>query len=101
MSKELPKFKYYPSACAPNGTDVVAKLPVECVVCGEECDYVYAGPVYAEEDLEESICPWCVANGSAHQQFEAEFNPIVGLAPDTVPATTVQEVAYRTPGVIS
>jgi uncharacterized protein CbrC (UPF0167 family) len=102
MTKELPQFKYYPTACAPGGTDVVAKQTVDCAVCGEECDYVYMGPVYAEEDdLEESICPWCVANGSAHKEWDAEFNPIADTAPDTVPPAIVEEIAYRTPGVIA
>jgi uncharacterized protein CbrC (UPF0167 family) len=100
MPKELPKFKYYPTACAPAGTDVVAKEAGDCPVCGEESEYVYMGPVYAEDDdLEESICPWCIANGSAHRQFEAEFNPVAGSAPDTVPSSIVEEIAYRTPGI--
>jgi uncharacterized protein CbrC (UPF0167 family) len=28
---------------------------------------------YAIEELEDAFCPWCIADGSAAEQFDAEF----------------------------
>jgi hypothetical protein len=62
---------------------------------------MYTGPVYAEEELEAALCPWCIADGSAHDRFGAEFTDAAGVGggiwPEA-PAQVVAEVAYRTPG---
>jgi organic radical activating enzyme len=28
---------------------------------------------YSEEELDDSLCPWCLADGSAHRKFDATF----------------------------
>ena len=59
--------------------------------------FIYAGPAYTEEELEDALCPWCIANGSAHEKFEATFVDSEAFA-DDAPAAAVDEIMQRTPG---
>lgn len=95
----VPGFKYHPD---PVASGSVVESDTRCACCGESKGYVYVGPVYAEDELDSSICPWCIADGSAQDQLGASFNDEDGIgdygnwAP--VPEGVVREVAYRTPG---
>ena len=95
----LPTFQYHPD---PVATGHVEASDAHCACCGEARGWVYTGPVYAEEELDEALCPWCIANGAAHAQFDATFTDEAGIggygnwAP--VAAEVVAEVAQRTPG---
>lgn len=48
------------------------------------------------------ICPWCIADGSAHEKLDASFTDEAGIGGggewEEVPNGVVEEVAYRTPG---
>lgn len=60
--------------------------------------YIYVGPVYTERDgLDGSICPWCIADGSAAAKFDAVFVDVHVVA-DLVPKAVQQELERRTPG---
>jgi uncharacterized protein CbrC (UPF0167 family) len=54
---ELPVFKYHPD---PVLTGSIEARDVRCVCCDEARNHVYVGSVYAEADLDQSICPWCI-----------------------------------------
>src|SRR3954464_15575951 len=100
MSPEpLPIFKYHPD---PLKTGSIKPSSAECVCCGKSRGYIYTGPVYAIEEYDESICPWCIADGSAHARFAASFHDEPGVggggAWDEVPEEVVEEIAFRTPG---
>jgi len=102
MSHEsLPKFKYHPN---PIATGSVERSDVKCVCCGQARGFVYTGPVYSVENYEDCICPWCIADGSAHEKLEASFHDESGVGGggewDEVPGEVVEEVAWRTPGGI-
>jgi uncharacterized protein CbrC (UPF0167 family) len=60
------------------------------------------GPVYAVEELVDCICPWCVADGSAHSKFDAHFMDADGVGGygewEAVPRAIAEEIAFRTPG---
>ena len=93
----LPVFKYHPD---PIATESVIESDTECVVCKKERGYIYSGPVFAVEEYEESICPWCIADGTAAAMLEATFfdEAGVGAAGDCeVPESIVEEVTLRTP----
>jgi hypothetical protein len=96
---DLPTFKYHPD---PVGTRNVKASDTSCVCCGQVRGWVYVGPVYAKGSFEDCICPWCVADGSAHERFDAEFTDSAGVGGgglwDSVPDSVVEEVAFRTPG---
>ena len=95
----LPEFKYHPD---PITTESITKSDATCVCCGKARGYIYIGPVYSEEELDESLCPWCIADGSAHEKFDASFTDEDGIGGygewEPVPDGVVEEVAYRTPG---
>jgi uncharacterized protein len=94
----LPRFIYHPDPVA-SGSIVESKA--ECRGCLQRRGWNYTGAVYAKDDLDECLCPWCIADGSAHAMFGAEFiePPAVGDygAWDSVPESVIDEVCHRTP----
>jgi uncharacterized protein CbrC (UPF0167 family) len=98
MAAALPTFRYHPD---PVSTGSVEESPEECVRCGRERGYIYSGPVYAEDDYEDSICPWCIADGSAADEFDAGFTDVGFDVPDDVPEAVLAEISQRTPGFSS
>ncbi|SEB97599.1 hypothetical protein SAMN05519104_0498 [Rhizobiales bacterium GAS188] len=100
-SELLPTFKYH---LDPLATGSIVSSSNECVVCGRERGYIYCGPVYAEEDYDSCICPWCIADGSAHDKLGVTFHDDAsvpgGSFPDVsdVSPEIVSEVCQRTPG---
>ncbi|MEO6003500.1 MAG: CbrC family protein [Opitutus sp.] len=95
----LPIFKYHPD---PIATKCVEASTTQCLCCEQARGFIYTGPVFAEEELNESICPWCIADGSAHEKFEAEFTDFAGVGSDDdrmpLPDRIIEEVSWRTPG---
>lgn len=94
----LPTFKYHPD---PLTTGSIVTSDAECVCCNEQRGYIYTGPVYAEEEYESCICPWCIADGSAHEELDASFTDEEGIGYgrwEKVDEEVIEEVAYRTPG---
>ncbi|MGH7712620.1 MAG: CbrC family protein, partial [Gemmatimonadaceae bacterium] len=89
----LPEFRYHPDPIA-SGSIVVSSAMCRC--CGQSRGYIYDGPVYAGEELTDALCPWCIADGSAHAKFDAAFTDSEAFAVGT-PASAVQEIAERTP----
>lgn len=95
---KLPTFKYHPD---PLATGAVIASDTKCVCCAKARGYVYAGPVFAEDEHEECICPWCIADGSAHQKLDATFTDEEGIGGgswEEVADEIVDEISYRTPG---
>ena len=66
-------------------------------MCGEARGYVYAGPVYSESEDEPAVCPWCIADGSAHAKLGAKFTDYEAFE-EGVPEAAQKEIAERTPG---
>lgn len=97
--EKFPLFRYHPD---PVATGSVVRRRIECVCCGAERDYVYVGPVYSAADLDKRLCPWCIADGSAAEKFEAEFVDPDAVGDygrlDPVPDSVRDEVSQRTPG---
>ena len=94
-SLKLPTFKYHPD---PISTGSIIKSDAKCRSCGQSRGYIYASSVYSAEDLENEICPWCIADGSAAQKFEATFCDDRPLIEAGMSAAIIQEVTTRTPG---
>ena len=97
-TNDLPRFKYHPDPIA-TGSIVPSRNVCRC--CERARGFIYRGSRYSVEELEESICPWCIAEGIAHEKFGAEFTDsgqIGGSDWVTVNPQIVEEVAFRTPG---
>lgn len=95
----LPTFKYHPD---PIATGNIKPSETTCESCGQQRGYIYVGPVFSVEELNERLCPWCIADGSAHDKFDAEFTDAAGVGgyfeSPVVPQSVIEELAYRTPG---
>ena len=92
---ELPDFAYHPD---PVATGHVKASDTVCRACGAARGFVYTGPVYALPDLQDALCPWCIADGTAAATFDAEFTEAEWRAPDDVPRDVVETIARRTVG---
>ncbi|MDJ0976878.1 MAG: CbrC family protein [Planctomycetota bacterium] len=94
--KPLPHFTYHPD---PIATGAVEPCDEPCPACGEVRGLAYAGAALGLDD-HEHICPWCIADGSAHAKLDVEF---VDAHPHLaqLPAEIAEEVTQRTPGYIS
>jgi uncharacterized protein len=97
----IPQFKYHPD---PLNTGSIIQSENECVCCNGQRGFIYTGPVYCPEEYADCICPWCIADGSAHEQLEAEFHDSAGIpgwafsdAP-SVSTEIIAEISQRTPG---
>ena len=99
MTDPLPTFQYHPD---PFATGSVVASDATCRCCDRARGYVYRGPVYADEDLDDALCPWCIADGSAASRFGAEFMDEAGIGgygawPEVSPEV-IAEISQRTPG---
>lgn len=90
----LPAFRYHPDPLK-SGSVVAAKK--KCRSCKKARGFIYTGPVYAEAELEDSLCPWCISDGSAHEKFDATFVDSEAFADDVAEAA-MTEIMTRTPG---
>ncbi|MET9535060.1 MULTISPECIES: CbrC family protein [unclassified Streptomyces] len=94
MTELLPEFPYHPD---PVATGVVVPSDATCLCCERKRGHIYTGPVYAAEDLTGHLCPWCIADGSAAERFDAHFTGGTSLG-DDVPLKVFAAVDSRTPG---
>lgn len=90
----LPVFRYHPD---PLSTGSVVESPAKCLCCRQKRGYIYAASVYAEKELEDALCPWCIADGSAHSKFDATFVDTEAF-PEGTPEAVIDEISQRTPG---
>lgn len=95
----LPTFRYHPD---PVGTGSIVASDQVCSCCVEKRGYIYIGPVYSEQDVEDELCPWCIADGSAAEEYEATFVDPDGIGNygewDEVDEEVIEEISQRTPG---
>ncbi|MBK7973366.1 MAG: CbrC family protein [Deltaproteobacteria bacterium] len=97
LMEDLPRFTYHPD---PIRTGVIEPSSATCVACDRARGWIYTGPVYAHEELDSALCPWCIADGSAAERFDASFvdgHYLAGAVADGV----IDEVRHRTPGYVS
>lgn len=90
----VPAFRYHPDPVASGSCRASTGT---CCCCGQARGYVYTGPVYSEDDLDGALCPWCIADGSAHDTYDATFVDEEAF-PDSAPESAVREIVERTPG---
>lgn len=95
VAQDLPTFRYHPD---PITTGSVKVSSARCLSCEQSRGYIYSGPIYTEQEFDETICPWCIADGSAARRFAATFTDIGGNEPGDVPRAVLEEIGFRTPG---
>ncbi len=94
---KFPEFRYHPN---PVMTGAIVKTDEECECCEKYRGYRAASAIYSIRDVE-TICPWCIADGSAAAKFDGEFSDSHPLLEDGVDKGIVKEVCERTPSFIS
>jgi uncharacterized protein len=98
----LPTFKYHPD---PIATGVIEPSSTVCRACNLARGYIYTGPVYGDQEFNDHICPWCIADGTAHERLGADFTDDFGVGNgngwESVDQSIVEEVVFRTPGFVS
>ena len=94
MTPALPHFRFHPD---PLLSGAVEPSTEPCGVCGQARGFVYTGNCYVEDEFEAQLCPWCIADGSAHRKFGVTFNE-VALAPG-IDEAAADEIEERTPGL--
>jgi uncharacterized protein CbrC (UPF0167 family) len=100
---DLPRFRYHPD---PVATGSIQADDRACICCAEVRGFSYVPvlPIPHQEDGD-TVCPWCIADGTAHRRFGAAFvdpDAVGGYGDwDTVPAAVVEEIAHRTPAFTS
>lgn len=99
MNEVLPKFKYHPD---PLATGMVQASQAQCACCNRVRGFMYVGPVYGEIVLpESSLCPWCIADGSAAQELGVSFADSHPLQEAGIAQEIIDEVNLRTPAFTS
>lgn len=93
MPIALPSFRFHTDPLA-SGSVLPSDTP--CEVCGQARGFIYTGPVYSEGDAEAVLCPWCIADGSAHRTLDAIFHDT--SFPDGTSEEVMAEIEERTPG---
>lgn len=92
----FPHFPYHP---APIATGAVKASDAVCRRCGHARGFIYSGAPYSRrDDLQDAICPWCIADGSAARTFKASF---ISTSEDELPPGPHRELYERTPGYAS
>lgn len=95
MNTLLPSFRYHPD---PLATSAIEARKIECACCGQARGFVYVQPVYGTSDLDEKLCPWCIADGSAASKLGVSFSDPQPLQKAGVAQDVLDEVSLRTPG---
>lgn len=94
---DLPPFRFHPD---PVKSGAIVRQKTHCVCCDQDVDFVYVGPAASIHDLEEKLCPWCIANGQANEKFDVEFSDRLPLEEAGVEPEVIEEIVCRTPGYV-
>lgn len=66
---KLPHFPYHRDPIA-SGSVRESQSPCQC--CGKAPGLLYQGVVYSA-NAPDNLCPWCIADGSATDKYDADF----------------------------
>ncbi len=68
MTPPLPHFPYHRD---PVASGSVESSDATCDCCGQSRGVIYSGVTYCRE--QPTLCPWCIADGSAAGKYDATF----------------------------
>lgn len=68
-ASSLPQFPYHRD---PVASGSVEESDASCECCGRARGVIYTGVIYTVAKVK-TICPWCIADGSAADKYDATF----------------------------
>jgi uncharacterized protein CbrC (UPF0167 family) len=93
----LPKFRYHSD---PVATGSVVARSITCICCGEPRPFAYVGPTYGVDEVpQNSLCPWCIADGSAAGRLKITFTDTA--THPQLAARKLSLLTTRTPGYVA
>jgi uncharacterized protein len=92
---QFPSFRYHTD---PVASGVIRPSAEACACCEQVRGFSYYGPVHGINMGEQRVCPWCIADGSAHEKFQITFADPAPLVEAGLAAEIVALVTTRTPG---
>lgn len=93
----LPTFKYHPD---PIATGAIEKTKKDCECCDRSTGFIATSNIHSTHSVE-TICPWCIADGSAAKKYDGLFSDSDPLLSDGIDKEIVKEVCEGTPSFIS
>tara|TARA_R110002096_G_scaffold373589_1_gene567075 strand:+ start:8201 stop:8725 length:525 start_codon:yes stop_codon:yes gene_type:complete len=93
----LPAFTYHPQ---PIETGAIKASDAKCECCSKARGFIYTASLYCADEVE-SVCPWCIADGSAAEKFDGMFSDDYPLVDAGLDPEIIDEVTKRTPGFSS
>ena len=87
-------FKYHPDPLATGA--FIKGEPCKCDCCGRETEIWYESPFYSVDEVEH-LCPECIANGSAAEKFNGQFQDDYSVD-EVSDKSKLDELVHRTPG---
>lgn len=91
----LPRFRYHPDPVATGAFDEVT---ITCACCSQRRTWRYTIPAYGTDDLRDSLCPWCIADGSAATHFHLVFTDLSASWDADIAPQVREEIERCTPG---
>ena len=93
MEPALPAFRFHPD---PVQSGSIERSDERCRACGRVRGFIYTAGCYCVEDLDRELCPWCIADGTAHAKFDVTFHDMT--LPAGIEPAVAEEIEQRTPG---
>src|SRR5262245_57695132 len=93
MEPGLPTFRFHPD---PVQSGSIERSSAACRACGQARGWIYVAGCYGKVDLDRALCPWCIADGTAHAKFNTTFHDL--QLPSDTDAAIIVEIEERTPG---
>ena len=93
----LPAFTYHPN---PIETGAAKESDATCECCSTARGFICTASIYSADEIE-SVCPWCIADGSAAEKFDGVFSDDHPLSDAGLKAEIIDEVTTRIPGFSS
>jgi uncharacterized protein CbrC (UPF0167 family) len=90
-----PHFRYHPD---PVDSGAFEEVTFTCACCSKVRSWRYRLPAYGTSDLRDSLCPWCIADGSAAARFDLVFTDLHDTWDPEVDLGVREEIERRTPG---
>lgn len=96
----FPTFTYFAD---PIGSRVCETSDSRCSCCDQLRGWEYLGSMDLPNNLDppDSVCPWCIADGTAADRFGICFHDESCLIDKSLPSTVVEEIVFRTPAYSS